>query len=94
MRTVDEIAAELYALYERREDAQSVALTMIRLLDYDADLVINPAAYRVEVRKILDGLERARIRRLADLRAACEAGVTGYPLGGHAGRAPGRRDRR
>jgi hypothetical protein len=67
MKTIDEIAAELV---KRGRYAESEALTMIRLLDYDADLRINAEAYRAAVRTILDAMDRAREQLLANMRAA------------------------
>jgi len=70
MKTIDEIAAELVG---HGQDAEAVALTMIRCLDYDADLVLDAEAYRAAVRTILDAAERARTTILARMRA--ELGV-------------------
>jgi hypothetical protein len=67
MKTIDEITAELV---ECGQDAEFVALTRIRCLDYDADLILDPEAYRAAVRTILAALDRASERRLANMKAA------------------------
>ena len=69
MKTVDEITAEL-ELVEDDRNVESIALTMIRCLDYDRSLILDPEAYRAAVRTILDAEERAREQRLASMRAA------------------------
>jgi len=69
VKTIDEIADELYA---RGRDAEAAALVMILLLDYEAELILDAQAYRVEVRKVLDAMDRVRERRLAEYRATAE----------------------
>jgi hypothetical protein len=66
MKTVDEIAAEL-ELVEDDRNVESIALTMIRCLDYDRSLTLDDAAYQERVRDILAAMDRVR---LANVRAA------------------------
>src|SRR6266487_4256913 len=67
MKTIDELAAELV---KRGQDADIHALTLIRCLDYDRSLILDPEAYRAAVRTILDAMERASEQRLANMKAA------------------------
>jgi hypothetical protein len=66
MKTIDEITAEL-ELVEDDRNVESIALTMIRCLDYDRSLTLDDAAYRERVRDILAAMDRVR---LANVRAA------------------------
>jgi hypothetical protein len=67
MKTIDEITAELV---KPGLDAKSVALAMIRCLDYDEPFTLDPEAYRAAVRTILAALDRASEQRLANMKAA------------------------
>lgn len=69
MKTIEELTAELYA---RGDRAESHALTLIRCVDYDHEIVGDTARYAA-TRMILDAMDRARAQLLEESRVRLAA---------------------